>query len=204
MRTSIVSSLSALAVAMPLQADMAVSPIKVLAHSALYDTDLQQVAFSVTFDRAPDFFTVDQFGRQQDAFQFYLNTIPSMSYPDGPWERIVRGSEIYVNGDLRIREGWPPAPPGEPSGGWGVIVDTVPYVLQGTTVTFTYSFTSADTVTGQFTYDLLATYYGAQSYMVFNIPSQPLPAPASIVPLIAVLLRFRRRTDSSGMLTRPA
>src|SRR5262245_43790729 len=58
------------------------------------------VQFSLTFNRAPDFFTTDQAGRQADSFQFFIGPDPS---PLGPYLSIIRGEEIHVAGDIRIR-----------------------------------------------------------------------------------------------------
>jgi len=178
------------------------SPFLVLSHSAQYDTGTQQVFFTIVASSPPDFFTVDEHGRQKNAFQFYLNIDPTMSAPSGPWERIVRGGEIYINGDLRMRNPYLPAAPGEPSGGWGPIVEVVPYSLVGTKVTFAYSYESLGTTTGAFAYQVLGVVYGASTGPLQNGESVPIPGPGAPVLLLGltVVLR-RRRTDRTGAMS---
>ena len=79
------------------------------------------VDFSLTFNQVPDFFTVDQFGRQANSFQFYIATSPFPGlYPPRPYASLIRGEEIHVAGDLRVRNDNPPDPDPNASG-WGSI-----------------------------------------------------------------------------------
>src|SRR5688572_25716225 len=58
-----------------------------------------QYDFHLAFNRAPDFFTVDQFGRQADSFQFNINITSELPFH---WvfdtDVLVRGGEIYLGG----------------------------------------------------------------------------------------------------------
>ncbi|MHC5028354.1 MAG: hypothetical protein ACYTGR_16505 [Planctomycetota bacterium] len=197
MRTSFVFVATALGLATPLHASMTSGgPIDVLSHSVVHDPTLQQVIFTIEFDRAPDFFTLDDIGRQHDAFQFYVDSNPATGGP-GPyaWDRIVRGAEIHFDNDVRIRDSTLPDVPGEPSGGWGPVVDAVPYALSDTELSFSVSFESLGTTTGVFEYDFLTTHYGAASFFADGLVSQPIPTPASALLLLACLsLQGRRRT----------
>ena len=84
----------------------------------------EDVNFSITFNEAPNFFTVDPYGRPEDEFQYYT--------PNS----IIRGGEIHITGNtirIRSRSGSDPDPA---SGGWGSVIATVPYNLTGHTLTF--------------------------------------------------------------------
>lgn len=67
------------------------------------------------FNRLPDFFTVDALERQADSFQYYIGF---QSFPLN-FESLVRGEEIHVAGDIRVRA--PIGDGGPGSGGWGPI-----------------------------------------------------------------------------------
>lgn len=112
--------------------------------------DVRRGTATVTlkFDRAPDFFTLDQLGRQAFSFQIYADSASAPAsisdfYRAAAGERdasskaIVRGEEIHVNDDLRVRGIVPFYEGEEGSGGWGPILDELPYQLEGTTLTFT-------------------------------------------------------------------
>jgi hypothetical protein len=94
--------------------------------SASFDPTIPdpKITFRITFNQAPDFFTVDAFGRQENDFQY--------ATPDS----IIRGSEIYVtHNKLRIRS-LGPSDPNPTSGGWGDVIATVPFILNLDTITF--------------------------------------------------------------------
>jgi probable HAF family extracellular repeat protein len=139
------------------------------------------VNFSLTFNQVPDFFTVDQVGRQANGFEFYISTSTNIT-TTGPFASIIRGDEIHVAGDLRIRNDNPPDTADTNSGGFGSIRGSVPYVLNGQTLTFSVP-ASVLNVSGPFGYELdLLSYGGRTSY--YNglaggpiIPPPPPPAP---------------------------
>ena len=117
------------------------------------------VDFSLTFNQVPDFFTVDQFGRQANSFQFYIATSPFTGlFPPRPYASLIRGEEIHVAGDLRVRNDSPPDPDPNASG-WGSIRGIVPFTLNGQTLTFSVP-SSVLNVSGPFAYTLQLTSYG--------------------------------------------
>ena len=79
-----------------------------------------QIRFEVPFDHFPDFLTVDQTGRTEDSFQYYIAYDPTQRADSGTVEgAIVRGDEIHVATALRIRNALPastaqPMADGEP------------------------------------------------------------------------------------------
>ena len=126
------------------------------------------IRFSLTFNQPPDFTTVDSFDRQQNGFQFFIATspvVPSDS-PSRPYASLIRGNEIWVANDIRIRNDGPPDT--DPiSGGWGSVRGSVPYRLHGDTLTF-FVPASVLNVSGRFGYSLLLTTYGAGNPTVYK------------------------------------
>lgn len=140
----------------------------------------QEVTFSIRFNKAPDFYTVDSFGRQADAFQYYVDVDALSSKPNqNQVESIVRGGEIHVNGDIRIRDRYGYDGTDLNSGGWGPILGTVPYTLSDTLLSFTTPLSYLKDDDGVFTYQLLLTEYGATSHLVYGRSGEhsviPLP-----------------------------
>jgi hypothetical protein len=88
------------------------------------------IRFEVPFDHIPDFLTVDQAGRTEDSFQYYIAYDPTQRADSGTVEgAVVRGDEIHVAGALRIRNALPSST--DPtSGGWGTVRATVPFEMR--------------------------------------------------------------------------
>jgi len=138
------------------------------------------IGFTLTFNRTPDFLTVDSFNRQADAFQFYIGTSTNIPIGNAPLASLVRGGEIHVAGDIPIRDQSPPS--GDPnSGGWGPIRGSVSYSLTGQTLTFSVP-ASLLNVSSPFGYELLLTTYGATSADYLRVSGGPIvvPEPSTI------------------------
>ena len=90
----------------------------------------RRIRFEVPFDHFPDFLTVDESGRPEDSFQYYLAYDPTQDAASGTVPgAIVRGDEIHVALALRIRNALPPST--DPtSGGWGTVRATVPFKMR--------------------------------------------------------------------------
>jgi hypothetical protein len=94
---------SVIAVLLSLSGTLSGDPTDVFSHSVIFDPASQQVLFTIEFDQPPDFFALDEFDRQRDSFQFYVNSNPATGGPGPyPWDRIVRGDEIHFDNDVRI------------------------------------------------------------------------------------------------------
>ncbi|HSY41149.1 MAG TPA: hypothetical protein VLA79_16535 [Polyangia bacterium] len=88
------------------------------------------IRFEVPFDHIPDFLTVDQTGRPEDSFQYYIAYDPTQHADSGTVQgAIVRGDEIHVATALRIRNALP-ASTDPTSGGWGTVRATVPFEMR--------------------------------------------------------------------------
>ncbi len=158
--------------------------------SAVFDPLSNRIDFTITFDRSPDFYTVDSFGRQADAFQYWIfyDNNPFQP-PANPFlDALIRGGEIFVAGDLRIRDSRPPAVGDPYYGGWGEIRATVPFVLSGTTISFSADLVDIGDSDGQFAYRLETYEFGATRDTVFGGTAgpydtdtlKPIPEPVSV------------------------
>jgi hypothetical protein len=138
-----------------------------VSESAVFDPVTEQVTFTLTFNRVPDFQTVDEFARQADSFQYYVLGDLSLPYP-AYYDSIIRGDEIHVvPGVLRIRDAVP-SDPDPAAGGWGPIRGEVPYRLEGNVFTFSVALStiSDHSVDGRFSYELQLTQFGAATQFI--------------------------------------
>jgi hypothetical protein len=159
------------------------------------------INFTLRLNRAPDFFTSDEYGRQADAFQFYIGTTTNIPvfYPPRPYASLVRGGEIQYGNGLIIRNDGPPDDSDPNSGGWGSVRGTVPFSLNGALLQFSIP---ADVlnVQGPFAYSLILTSFGAETHDPYTGDSGgpiPVPEPGPVSFFFAVLaarsLLARRR-----------
>jgi hypothetical protein len=165
------------------------------------------VNFMLQFNRVPDFFAADDYGRQADAFQFYIasSTNIPMFYPPRPYRSLLRGGEIQYGNGISIRNDGPPDDSDPHSGGWGSLRGSVPFNLTGQTLTFSVAAAILN-VQGPFAYSLLLTSFGAQTHDPYTGESgRPIavPEPACLsLALLAIaggfLLRKRGSVDDGG------
>jgi hypothetical protein len=154
------------------------------------------VNFTLQFSRTPDFLSLDHYGRQADAFQFYIATSTNIPvfYPPRPYASLIRGGEIQYGNGLIIRNDGPSDETDPHSGGWGSVRGSVPYTLNADSLTFSVP---ADVlnVQGSFAYSLLLTSFGAATHDSYSGDSGgpipvPEPAPFSLVLAAAVTRLF--------------
>jgi len=155
--------------------------LMVLSQSAEVNLDSKSVLFQIEFNRAPDFFTSDEYGRQADAFQYYIDADGELSLFSGGisysnLETIIRG-EIHLGGDVRIRNLFPPDPDFSSSGGWGSIRGSVPYTLSGNVVSLLVPLQFIGDSDGKFSYALMWTEYGGAGGFIY---AETVPEPATI------------------------
>ncbi|MHC5938115.1 hypothetical protein [Nostoc sp.] len=134
--------------------------------SAVVNPDAKEVLFTVNFNQVPDFFTVDKFNRHSNSFQYFID-------PDGElpilnaspiysnFSSIIRGEEIPIAGDIRIRDVFSVGASEPNSGGWGKIRGSVPYSLDGNVLKFSAPLQLIGDSDGLFSYQLLLTEFGA-------------------------------------------
>jgi hypothetical protein len=179
--------------------------------SAGYVSDIDNsglIDFALQFNRAPDFFTCDDYGRQADAFQFYIATSTNVpvSFPPRPYASLIRGGEISYDNHIVIRNDGPPDEAEPHSGGWGFVRGAVTYTLNTDTLTFSVPAEVLD-VQGPFAYSLLLTSFGAATHDPFaggsgGPISIPEPGPLFLVlaASVARLLLFPFRTQRAGRI----
>ena len=156
--------------------------LMVLSQSAEVNLDSSSVLFQIEFNRAPDFFTSDEYDRQADSFQYFIDAdggFPIFRGTDiyySNLESLIRG-EIPLGGDVRIRNALPPDPDLSSSGGWGSIRGSVPYTLSGNVFSLLVPLPLIGDSDGKFSYRLEWYEYGAmQDY----IDAETVPEPATI------------------------
>jgi hypothetical protein len=168
-----------------------VTPLELVSQTFQGNQDTQSDIFTLTFNRPPDFLTVDQYGRPADSFQYWVADHPGTAGEAlGNPDRIIRGDEIHIAGDIRIRYPSPPDP--DPAaGGWGAIVGEVPFTLTGSTVEFSVPWSILGT-SGLPALNLVVTQYGSSVYDTVSIP-EPCALVLGSVGSIALVLAGRRK-----------
>lgn len=156
--------------------------LMVLSQSAEVNLDSNSVLFQIEFNRAPDFFTTDEYDRQADAFQYYIDADGELSLFSGGisysnLETLIRGGEIHLGGDVRIRNLFPPDPDLSSSGGWGSVRGSVPYTLSGNVVSLLVPLKFIGDSDGKFSYALMWTEYGGVGGFIY---AETVPEPATI------------------------
>ncbi len=160
-----------------------------------YVSDLDTVGnvdFVLQFNRAPNFFDTDTYGRQADSFQFYIGTTTNVPifYPPRPYASLVRGGEIHFGGGLVIRNDGPPDETDPHSDGWGSVRGAVAFNLTGNTLAFSIP-AGVLNIQGPFGYSVLLTCYGAATRDPYTGESGfpiPVPEPAITTLLLAAFL----------------
>jgi hypothetical protein len=142
----------------------------------------QTIQWSIQFSAAPDFMTVDEFGRQDDSFQ--IQTV----------EAVIRGEELHYGNGLPIRS-MPSSLSRSAdlmSGGWGDVRDVAfPVLLDGLRLVFdTKTLALGVEPTQPFKFEFMALHYGDSTNAGANEPvvyctsgerCTPLPLPETFV-----------------------
>jgi hypothetical protein len=163
-------------------------PLRIMQHQYVVDTSAQTVHFELWFDRAPDFLTVDEFGRPRDAFAYYFDSDGNVG--TGQYSTLgplaygadvqLTSSQVHLNGLLWMRDlyGMPPAGP------WR---DATPFTVLDTTLQFTASFSALRFAGGSHLLGFVDTYqYGATTGQQQPF-GPPIPAPnATLLALCAM------------------
>lgn len=164
----------------------------IVSHSIEPDSVAQSTKFESTFSEPPDF-TQDEFGRAARTFQWYYNPNLGRDLFDDPDSLVFRAPETADLTEIRIRE---TQGPDEPlSGGWGPIVASVPFEIDGSTVRFTVDWATLGETDSEFEYQLDTFVNGAttDSVPVAAIPLPPAVFAALPVAGAAMLKNVRRR-----------
>jgi hypothetical protein len=159
--------------------------VVIVSETARVDAAAGVAAFTVVFDARPDFWTVDEFDRVADSFQYEIDddwkAPPGL--PAEGLDTVVRGDEIRIADALRVRDatfGAEPDP--DPSsGGWGQVRAEVPFELDGSELRFSVPLAALGDDDGYFAYRLFTTEYGLTTSEVESrlLPPgvEPIPGP---------------------------
>ncbi|MHC5609472.1 MAG: hypothetical protein ACYTXA_00125 [Nostoc sp.] len=173
--------------------------------SAVVNLDAKKVLFTINFNKVPNFFTVDKFNRQTNSFQYFIDPhgelpIVNASSIYSNFSSIIRGDEIPVAGDVRIRDVFSVGPSEPNSGGWGKIRGSVPYSLDGTVLKFSTPLQLIGDSDGVFSYQLLLTDFGSwngiineSKSIITSVPEPNLALGALTFAALSVGLRLKRK-----------
>jgi len=176
-----------------------------LSESAVFESLTGKVQFMVEFNQSPNFSTVDSVGRQANSFQYFILGDSSLPYP-AKYDSIIRGDEIDLSGNtLPLRNSVPPV--SDPiAGGWGALRGSVPFNVNGNTLTFStpLSLISNHSLDGNFAYRLESYEFGALTRFVDNHSTVATePGTGALMAMGGVALFFlygwsRRRHSTHG------
>jgi hypothetical protein len=143
--------------------------LQVVYESATFNSATGEVDFTLTFNRHPDFRTVDEYGRPANAFQYFIVGDDTASDPER-FDAIIRGVELQSRPRLLPIRDSSPADPDPRSGGWGTIRATVPFQLHGRVLTFSAPLDalSDHSTDGSFSYALETYAFGALVDSIVN------------------------------------
>jgi hypothetical protein len=157
----------------------------------------QTADFSLTFNQAPDFNTLDSLGRPANSFQidFASSYDPTVKFTQNV-TGVVRGDEIHFDQNLRIRSA--DGNGGADAGGWGPVTGTVPFSLVGDNISFSIPTSDLGGVGKTSAYDVFSLAFGKQTANQF-VTMVPTPAalPSGLAGLAIVggiSLAVRRRS----------
>jgi hypothetical protein len=150
-------------------------------HLEQYDPSTDSFRFRIAFTTTPDWSVLDAYGYQRDAFQYWITWAiqpGNMFYPMASADVVIRGGELHLGGELRIRDGTHME--GDPdSGGWGPIRGTVPWTLTNNTIEFIVPRALIGDDAGIIQYYMLCGEFGAPFAWAAGITS---PGPVPVEP----------------------
>ena len=169
----------------------------IINQSAIPDGGRRETRFSITFNRAPDFFHTDAAGNPHDAFQYWCDNTPGGFEFAGPDVAVIRGPEIRFNDTIPIRDSINDTKQELPHAeGWGPERGEVPFQLDGDTITFAVPWHMLDETDGRFSYRLFAFQDGTLTNEVAAaiIPLPPAVATGAVLLLtIPIARRWRSK-----------
>jgi hypothetical protein len=161
---------------------------------AVNKTD-QSATFTLTFDREPNFTSVDD--GQVEAFQYEIDADRGglgspIEFEDV--DTVIRGGEIAAGEGIpvREREGFG----GPRGGGWGPVKAFLPFNLQGNTLSFTAPLAAIGDDDGKFRYRVITTENGG---MTGEVKGAVIPLPAAVwsgmmlLGGVGIIGKFRRK-----------
>lgn len=131
--------------------------------------------FTIDFSHTPDLTTIDSKGRPADSFQIEIAASPAPAADQfGVLTTVIRGDEIQFGG-LPIRAASPPDAADPHSGGWGAVRGTIPYKIDGDTLSFSAPLSTLGVGNQPFDYRAFTLSYGVIEAQADSIAA-PLPS----------------------------
>ena len=155
--------------------------LAILSHDVVNDEGRRETTFSITFDRAVDFYSVTPDGNPLHGFQYFFDTEPGGFEFAGEDVRIIRGVEIRFDDSIPVRESINETGEEFPNAeGWGKSRGAAPFSLDEDAVSFTVPWTTLGEGDGKFTYILFAFENGELTdEHVFPRDGMLIPLPAA-------------------------
>jgi hypothetical protein len=152
---------------------------EITSHAVEVDAAAQQNAFTLTFNQRPDFFSLDEVGRPVHAFQYFYDSARETSdFRAADSVTVIRGSEIHFQNNIPIRASINASAEENPRAeGWGAVRLSVPYVLEGQTLSFSAPWSALAEDDGRFSYQVLAFEEGSLTNALEQTTAIPLPRP---------------------------
>lgn len=148
-----------------------------LAQSVVVNESAGDATFTLDFGHEPRLHTLDAKGDPVDSFQYEIAADPAPGEaPLANLTAIVRGSEIGTGDVIPIRLASPPDAADAAAGGWGPVVGTVPFELEGSQLSFTAPLQLLGTADGNFAYRVFTLEDGAISASADG-PAESVPVP---------------------------
>lgn len=159
---SFLIGIAALSVSQP---PPSLAALMINSQSIVVDLSAKEALFTLDFNEVPDFETLDSVGRQASSFQYFIDADGELPvFYGSPYysrlEAIIRGEEIHLEGDIRVRNALPSDDNDPNSGGWGTLRGSVPFTLNGTMLTFSTPLSLIGDSDGNFSYNLEVYEYG--------------------------------------------
>ena len=154
--------------------------VTLLSQSLSVDRAAGDATFTLDFGHVPDFQTLDASGRPADSFQYEIAADPVAGQPPlANLTSVVRGDEIHIGGNLRIRDAGPPDLSDPQAGGWGSLRGAAPFEILGSKLTFTAPLTLLGAPDGLFAFSAFTLHDGVIQAQAQG-SSQAVPLPPAI------------------------
>lgn len=173
-RSFLVALLCTFVLALPARA-----AFEIVAHDCFGDEVTRQTTFTITFNQPPDFFTTNELAQPANAFQYFYDAEPTDDEIGFAGEDvvIVRGAEVRVDNNIPIRDSLNETGEEFPNAeGWGEVLGTADFQLDGATISFTTS------------WDILGESDGVFGYRLFALEQAELTAEVTFLSRILVPL----------------
>jgi len=169
--------------------------IVVTESTAEYQASSNQFLFRAVFDRVPDMETMDQYDRRADCVAWDIDLHGLFRFTRVDTDRVIRVEQVTGEiGEVTLYDtvNWGNPDPDIP---WWVPIRSVPFLLIGNAMEFSFEVPDLGLVNQTFSYQVFTTEYG-RTVWHSNYVSSPIPCPATAILLGVggILIRALRRS----------